>query len=256
MITFLDGNYDHAVRLLEIALSFNPSNDVSSMIYYHLSLVFERLGKLSLVYSYSTKALELFTLSGNSIRQLEATLQIGNVHLKSNQFDEAENTYSNLLQRSKIMKDDYIQVRCLYNLSLLRIKQHDYLRALNYLKSVEEYESLNDEGLLKEGYCYYRLNQLEDFNTLFKRAVLQFKPDSPQLSELKIINYKVNNINNQQYLNHLLNHLDNFLHNDDIERVLRVINDIIEYYESKRMYKYPNRYHNLKNELLSIDPSL
>lgn len=251
-----ENDYRSASKYIEKALKLDLPQEVLAMVYYHAGMIYERLGNLDLANKYNFDALRAFQSQNNSIRALAAQLHVANIHLKSNSLDMAYNQYLDTIDKAEQIGDAYGVMVCLYNLSLLSIKRHDYQKALEFLERIEQLDQLDEEGILQKCICLQRLGYTDDFNELYEKSLNLFTPDSPQLSELKILKFHADNQLKTDYINHLLSHVDKFSQSDDVDRTIRVYEHIIEYYESHRKYKAANKFLKKKSTLIGINPSI
>lgn len=245
-------DFKQAYLYFQRALSFNPAQLVSSMVYYHLGTFYASMGYYDFSLIASSRAIFIFRNTHNIRRAITCELHIANIYARNNRFLSAKNLYLNIIQEAKDNHDNDLISRCYSNLAYLANKEKNYQETLEYLIKYEKYiDQVDETRILIKLQALLGLEERKEFIDLFETTKSQFKENTISHSELMILKYQFDNHDKDQYLNHLLKHFEEYKYSDDYERILDIYNLVIESYTEKGNYYSANKY--MKDKMAYIE---
>lgn len=250
----IKGNFAKGLFYLKEAEQMALENklDVAD-IFYHLGLTYSQRHNDTLAIHYVQKALELFESEMNYLKCIDCKLIIGLNFVRNGSFDKSEKIYFDILEQTKLFMLPKIKAITLHNLGYLYYKTQDYNLSVNYFVESLEYKNPKDENYILS--IYYLCNSLmkvdRDKEVIFwVDKALHYIEKSEQLKRykysymIKLYNYKYKDFD--EYIKFAENTVFPYLISVKAkELILLVGNILIEYYDSKHMYKKSNHFYRL-----------
>ena len=170
-------NPDSGVFYGNAALSLSYANDyLKGKINAHdrLGFLFQVLGKFDDASEHLTTALELTSLSPDSIQKVEILIHLGGMNVNQN-LEQSLNYYLQALRLSKSMNDKQRVASGYNHIGSIYFLQNDFRKALEHnllsLKTWNSIDSMRTTGISSDiGNIYYRLLDYNNALSYYQRA--------------------------------------------------------------------------------------
>ncbi|MEG0077263.1 helix-turn-helix domain-containing protein [Anaerorhabdus sp.] len=234
---YMDSNFELAKEYFNKALECGKYKHATSLLYYHLGMLYFRLGSYFEAYEFCRKAFDEFSLELNYKRMFYTKLHMAIINSKSGNYDNAYSLFNEMIHNPNHTD---VQLQLVYgNLCWLLIKKSKFDEALIYaLKSSKNYPDYYFHLTI----IYIALNQNENANRIIIDGLSKLK-DEFQRNKLKILKKSIDGETKDQAYEELLIETYNYIYNNkDSESILYIKNLLIDYYKTKHAYKEMYKY--------------
>lgn len=174
---------DHAIVCLQKALDYSTNDEATSMIYYHMSMVYRMNRQLLKAYQSIIKAKELFVHGDNYIRSCFSDLMIANIYSTNGEYDEAISILKKCLIKYERLNIDLKEKATIFrNLIWIYIQIDQYEDAFKIIENLnEEVELLlqnNDAYIVYKIILFYEFGLKDEVYELCKKIENRYDKNS------------------------------------------------------------------------------
>jgi len=244
------GLLNDAIDIINRALSLGKRSLISAMLHYHAGLLYSLHGNLKISLEHNLEAEHLFIQEHNHIRLISVQTNIATIYARQNNLNQALEIYYRLLKEAIRSKNFDIEVVTQYNIAWCYKKMKRYIESNLVISEIELKSPLSVNG-------YYI--KASNFKDLGNRSIAQEIIDQclnlalDSLFQLKfeILDYENKGNLDEDYCAKLKEFLNTTKLAYDYENTEFALDKLIEYYESKFIYKTANLF--LKEKILLIE---
>lgn len=247
---FYKNKFEDSVLYLNKGIKYNYSDKIMAYLFYHLSLSYKRIGKISLSLEYASKANSIFKTYVNVKRISDANMIISLLHTSLGHYDYAEILYKNSILSFQNLRNDDSLAHTYSNLIWNYVLSHQYQKAIHYYLENKNYIQEQGSVYFSLFFSYFKLGEYENAKKYLKKAKDNLKDESKfvvqavstfstvlsnnksnnlkeqKLENLYLIAKKSHVVNNQMFLIDYL--LEYFTKKNQLEKIVFYQNEMIE----------------------------
>lgn len=230
-------NTDLAKRYFHRALECGVFKGTTSLLYYHLGMLYFEIGNYFEAHEFCRKAFDAFSLELNYKRMFYTQLHIAIINSKSGNYENAYSLFNDMIHNPNHTEE---QLQLVYgNLCWLLVKKKDFDEALIYaLKSSKNYPDYYFHLVI----ILISLSKIDDAKQVIADGLNELE-DKFQRNKLEILKKSISDeINDQVYEELLIETFNHIYKSKDSESILYIKNLLIDYYKKKHSYKEIYKY--------------
>ncbi|MCH1939161.1 tetratricopeptide repeat protein [Holdemania massiliensis] len=219
----------------------NCTNKLRSMLVYHKIIIKLKQNSLAHIQNDFDICKKQFLYDQNFNRYLEIICHEAIYYVKIFQYDMAIEIFKTARNTAEREENSRLKNLINDNLVWVYILKKDYQQALNY---VDE-SFTNDIACFHKGYLYHKLGNIQKSDRYIQMALSRNLNNRTVL--IKLIRYvSILNAGNERKILNYLESLEKLLLNGkkyDVEDLIFVYNEVIDFYETKEKYKEATEYY-------------
>jgi len=226
-----------------------------SEYYYFRSALHGHLCHYSLSIHYAYKAMHVFQQTNNLLRMVHVKMILGVNFIYIGEFDKGKEMLLHILSDAEMLQDTETKALSLHNLGFLHYRQGNIEQSLDYYSQALQYKEKNSASYYIT--ISYLAEALISFSQNKKAAELlsetldSFQDQkSPRYIELKILYLEAAGTK-KSLIHYLIKHgLPIIEQYTNIDRGIKYLQLVADYYEKKQDYVSANHYLHISNQLL------
>ncbi|MBY0146235.1 helix-turn-helix domain-containing protein [Neobacillus niacini] len=226
-----------------------------SEYYYFRSALHGHLCHYSLSIHYAYKAMHVFQQTNNLLRMIHVKMILGVNFIYIGEFDKGKEMLLHILSDAEMLQDTETIALSLHNLGFLHYRQGNIEQSLDYYSQALQYKEKNSASYyitisyLAEALISFSQNKKAA--ELLSEALDSFQDQkSPRYIELKILYLEAAGTK-KSLIHYLIKHgLPIIEQYSNIDRGMKYLQLVADYYEKKQDYVSANHYLHISNQLL------
>jgi HTH-type transcriptional regulator, quorum sensing regulator NprR len=226
-----------------------------SEYYYFRSALHGHLGHYSLSIHYAYKTLHVFQQTNNLVRMVHVKMILAVNFIHIGEFDKGKEMLVHILSDAEMLQDTETKALSLHNLGFLHYRQGNIDQSLDYYSQALQYKEKNSASYyitisyLAEALISFSQNKKAA--ELLSEALDSFQDQkSPRYIELKILYLEAAGTK-KSLIHYLIKHgLPIIEQYSNIDRGIKYLQLVADYYEKKQDYVSANHYLHISNQLL------
>lgn len=250
--------YKEALKYLHQAeKQFNQTSNIkdseAAVIYYLLALTYNYLMRITSVTTYSYKALTIFDREYNYSRSADCQILLGISYRRAKHYELAESHLMQALKYSTTFKDNTLSGIIYHNLGYIACCEMDHLKAIDKLeKSLVFKESQNPAHIANTIYLlameHYELGKYDKARDLIQMGLRYIDEKHEIYYHLIIVRYKINKINNDEFVQYLRKTAIPFFEQKGIWEYVATYSELLaDIYFEQSHYKKASEYYRVAN---------
>jgi transcriptional regulator with XRE-family HTH domain len=233
---------NESIKAIVKSLSYGSHGLSFSMVNYHASIIFSVYGKLIDAMKYAEVAESFFIQYHNSKRLINQQIHNATLHAKLKNHQIARRHFLTLLNIAQTLNNVNALPILLHNLAWLELKEHHYLKSLDYLSQLESIAQLDDHGLFIKLLCFKETGDIHSFDDYYSKFYPQLT-DPLFILYFDILRLERINVLDNSYEQKLVSLYTLSKDQRDFEHAEISTLRLIDYYEKNRFYKKALHYY-------------
>ncbi|MQR93857.1 helix-turn-helix domain-containing protein [Fictibacillus phosphorivorans] len=250
--------YNEALDYLHKAeKQFNQTSNVqdseAAVNYYLLALTYSFLMRVTSITTYTFKAIQIFDRDYNYSRSADCQILLGISYRRAKHYDLAETHLKNALKYSTMFKDETLNGIIYHNLGYISSCKKEHLKAIDrYEKSLGYKQSQSPQNMANTIYLlaseHYELGNYDKVKELIKSGLDLVDEEQESYYNLIILQYKMNGIESEDYIQYLRKKAIPFFENKGIWEYVSNNSELLaDMFFNQGHYKKASEYYRVAN---------